>query len=354
MTKKLSKLMVLMLLMALVFTSVGVSLALAQDGKDGNFQKDLQLNMKNGDVANLQKELAKQGLFKVTATGVFGPLTEKAVKQFQKKQGLEETGRVDAETRAVLNKLSVNKGPSVNSGKGNANANAFGAEAMKKIQELMDKIKKLEEKLALAQAALLKQEAVVAEPVAEPVKLPKATSTPEQAAAGIIIHGGVSGPGYPTGPLSLSLINTTLLFDRIGAVKEGIGSLEIKDRQYEAPLETIPPTMGAFPVMINGVANTATQVKVISNLKTQNGVGQHSGTIDIDIDTVPAGHVTLAYDGTATVVGSTITSKGTFKTAKTTGIFAGLVANGTYNMTILESGTMVGSPVTLNLTTVSQ
>lgn len=306
---------------------------------DGNI--DLRLKMRNADVAAVQKDLAKQGLFKAQVTGFFGALTEKAVKQFQQKNGLPETGIVDSATKEALANKKVS---------GKNLMQLSNAEAMNKIQELMDKIKKLEEQLKAAQVALSKQKSVAVKPVIPADKIDPAA----QAAAGIIITGGVSGPGYPTGPLNLTLPASQLLFDRAGQVKEGNGALEIKDRQYEAPLETIPPTFGAFPVAINGVLNTATELKVISNLKAQNGVGKHSGTIDIDIDTVPAGHLTLSYSGSATVVGSTITSKGTFKTAKTTGIFAGLVANGTYNMTIVESGNTVGAPVTVTLSTASQ
>lgn len=173
-------------------------------------------------------------------------------------------------------------------------------------------------------------------------------------AAGVIITGGVSGPGYPTGPLNLVVPSTQLFLDKVGQVKQG-AQLEVKGRQYEVPLETIPPTTASIPITINGVANTANEIKVISNLKVKNGVGQHSGTIDVDIDVLPAaGHLTLQYSGTATVAGSTITSGGVFKTAKSTGIFAGLVAEGTYMMTIAESGSTQGAPATVTITTTSQ
>ncbi len=171
--------------------------------------------------------------------------------------------------------------------------------------------------------------------------------TPEQqAAAGIIITGGVSGPGYPTGPLNMDVPSTQLILDRVGQVKQSPGQLEVKDRQYEVEF-------AAVPVTINGVANTATEVKVISNLKAKNGVGQHQGIIDVDIDTIPGDHVTLQYSGTAAVDGANINSKGTFKTAKTTGIFAGLVAEGTYTMIITETGSTFGSPAIVTISTIS-
>lgn len=318
---------------------------------DATFTKDLRPKMKSEDVAKLQKELADAGLFKAVATGFFGALTERAVKKFQKEHGLPETGVVDSKTRAELNVKSANKGTGTNSGQGNARA--AGSDTAGKIQALTEAIKNLQKQLQKLLDDLDKLGAAAAPASERPIVQSEKVDAAVQAAAGIIITGAVSGPGYPTGPLNLTLPATQLLFDRAGQTKQGGGQLEIKDRQYEAPLETIPPTLGAFPVTINGVANTATQLKVISSLKTKDGVGQHQGSIDVDIDTVPAGHLTLAYSGTATVVGSTITSKGTFKTAKTTGIFAGLIAEGTYEMTIVESGSVAGAPVTVSLVTTS-
>jgi len=62
---------------------------------------------KRGDnspyIADLQDMLIKKGA-KITADGAFGPATEKAVKDFQKKNKLKVTGQIDTDT---LNKLMV-------------------------------------------------------------------------------------------------------------------------------------------------------------------------------------------------------------------------------------------------------
>lgn len=137
-----------------------------------------------------------------------------------------------------------------------------------------------------------------------------------------------------------------MVLDREGQVKQAAGQLEIKDRQYSIEFASVP-------VVINGFSHVANEVKVISNLKVKNGTGQHQGTIDVDIDTLPGGHITLQYSGTATLTGSTITSKGVFKSVKTTGIFAGLVAEGNYEMTTMESGATLGAPATVSITTTS-
>ncbi len=370
MTKNLKITLSLITALALVSSLTAAQFSSAESGSgqsgsgpsDGEvkIEKELRKNMRDGEVAKLQEELAKEGLFKVTATGFFGDLTEKAVKEFQKNHGLPQTGMVDAATKAELNGQaddnqangvnqtpSANQGPSANSGTGNAQSAAISL--TNQVQALMNIVNQLLDKVQKLQAEVSKlQSAATVMPKTAPVKEEKIDPA-AQAAAGVIITGGVSGPGYPTGPLNLTVpAGTQLLFDKAGQVK----GEEIQGRQYEIPLDdTIPPTGSPVAITINGVANMA-GVKIISSLKTKNGVGQHQGTIDID-DTTPAGHVTLQFNGTATVAGSTTTSKGTFKTSKTTGIFTGLVAEGTYDMTITESGTTFGSPVMVSITTVS-
>lgn len=212
---------------------------------------------------------------------------------------------------------------------------------------------------AQAPAAIAAPAGAEAKPAEAPKEAAKEPAAKEPSvittAPGITIDKTLSqGPGYPTGPLDIALPPTQLLLDKVGQVKAG----EVKDRQYEVPLETIPPTTVAIPVTINGASYTASEVKVISNLKTKAGAGQHQGTIDIDIDvplgsTLPAGHITLQYSGSAIVSGSMISSGGVFKTSKMTGVFAGLVSEGTYSMTIIESGQAFGAPATVSIITTS-
>lgn len=298
-------------------------------------QKDLQRNMRDEEVTVLQQELASAGLFDVEPTGFFGTITEKAVRAFQAEHGLAVTGVVDAATRTALNAEDKKAGATAT-----ADGQVTFAQMAKQISGLMETVKQLQVQVEEMRKQLGGQAVTTAGTTNTDVKK---VDPAAQKAAGIIITGGVSGPGYPTGPLAVTLPASQLLLDREGQVN----GTQVKDRQYETALGTITP------VTINGVANNATEVKVISNMKTKDGVGQHQGTIDIDIDTVPLGHVTLAYSGTATVTGSTIASKGTFKTTNATGIFNGLVAEGTYDMTIVETGSTFGSPATVTLTTVT-
>jgi len=158
--------------------------------------------------------------------------------------------------------------------------------------------------------------------------------------------GGNSGSGYPVGTLNMNIPASTLILDRVGTVKANGAQLEVADRQYEGT--------GNFTIYINGQTMTATSLKVISNLKLNAGVGDHSGTVDVDIDLLPnAGHLALQYNGTANMTGSTIYSAGTVKSTKNTGIFAGIVVDGTYTMTIVEYGQTLGSSATFKMTTKS-
>jgi hypothetical protein len=62
------------------------------------FTKTLEIGSKGKNVRELQKKL------KLKVDGEFGPLTEKGVKAFQKKNGLLETGLVDIKTWDLLAK----------------------------------------------------------------------------------------------------------------------------------------------------------------------------------------------------------------------------------------------------------
>lgn len=65
----------------------------------------LKKGMKNNEVMELQKVLIANGLLKIsTPTSYFGTLTQKAVKEFQIKNGLRGDGVIGELSRTVLNK----------------------------------------------------------------------------------------------------------------------------------------------------------------------------------------------------------------------------------------------------------
>ncbi len=62
----------------------------------------LKVGSKGNAVTDLQNKLKKAGTFHVEATGYFGPVTEKAVKDFQKAKKLQVTGTATKETMDAL------------------------------------------------------------------------------------------------------------------------------------------------------------------------------------------------------------------------------------------------------------
>ncbi|HLD34760.1 MAG TPA: hypothetical protein VJB62_02755, partial [Patescibacteria group bacterium] len=89
----------------------------------------------------------------------------------------------------------------------------MGADAQ--MMELMAMIQALQMEIKAMRAELNGMKPAAAPSSAEAMEDKPAEPTIEQQkAAGVIITGGVSGPGYPTGPLNISLPATQLLFDR--------------------------------------------------------------------------------------------------------------------------------------------
>lgn len=64
--------------------------------------KTLKKGSKGDDVKKLQQQLQSSGLYNGKADGIFGPLTEQAVKTFQKAHNLAIDGIVGPLTRAAL------------------------------------------------------------------------------------------------------------------------------------------------------------------------------------------------------------------------------------------------------------
>lgn len=139
--------------------------------------------------------------------------------------------------------------------------------------------------------------------------------------------------------LSLFVNRVELPLAQVGEVKDDGDELEVKDRQYEGE-------SGAFLVKLNDVHFRADEIKVSSNLRVENGVTEHRGTIEIGS---VFGRITLEYQGTASVNNSTVLSKGVFKVNKATDVFEGLRASASYKMTIVESGGTLGSPAAVTI-----
>jgi hypothetical protein len=72
-----------------------------------NFTADLKLGMEGNDVTELQKRLTAEGVYSDPVTGYFGQLTLQAVKTYQAKVGVPNTGFVGPLTRGQLNASQV-------------------------------------------------------------------------------------------------------------------------------------------------------------------------------------------------------------------------------------------------------
>lgn len=80
---------------------VGVCYYLANDVHYGQRDKTT-----NGSVVNLQAFLHAKGYLAVEPTGFFGPMTLKAVKQFQKENGIQQTGKAGPLTRGRMKEIT--------------------------------------------------------------------------------------------------------------------------------------------------------------------------------------------------------------------------------------------------------
>lgn len=90
----------------LVLFALIANVALAQSG-NLKLKKHLRLGMSDADIALLQEILATDPDVypEALVTGYFGPLTEKAVRKFQAKNGIETVGNVGPKTFARINEL---------------------------------------------------------------------------------------------------------------------------------------------------------------------------------------------------------------------------------------------------------
>ncbi|MEZ4211219.1 MAG: peptidoglycan-binding domain-containing protein, partial [Candidatus Paceibacterota bacterium] len=70
-----------------------------------SFMSPMKKGSKFGEVSKLQELLNKKGISVGIVDGLFGPLTDMAVKQFQSQNSLDSDGIVGPMTRGVLNKV---------------------------------------------------------------------------------------------------------------------------------------------------------------------------------------------------------------------------------------------------------
>ncbi|MGI6113492.1 MAG: LysM peptidoglycan-binding domain-containing protein [Mahellales bacterium] len=98
MNKKVLRVTVLVVVALLL---LGTSTSMAQAA----FTRNLVEGMSGEDVRQAQDLLKSLGYFKVDSTGYFGPVTKKAVMDFQRDYGISTTGNIGPITRGKMNEL---------------------------------------------------------------------------------------------------------------------------------------------------------------------------------------------------------------------------------------------------------
>ncbi len=73
-----------------------------QDGKMNGQQESASTNLSQDEIRQVQQALDSKGFKAGRADGRLGPETKNALNEFQKKQGLEQTGTPDEQTLAAL------------------------------------------------------------------------------------------------------------------------------------------------------------------------------------------------------------------------------------------------------------
>jgi peptidoglycan hydrolase-like protein with peptidoglycan-binding domain len=89
-----------------VSESGGVPATTTSDSPCIRFSRNLAVGAQGTDIMQLQKFLATQGFFTMTATGYFGPITRQAVIDFQSAHGISPIGFVGPLTRTAIASVS--------------------------------------------------------------------------------------------------------------------------------------------------------------------------------------------------------------------------------------------------------
>lgn len=110
--------------------------ALKSRGKVTPTTPTMKIGSRGNDVTELQKALTTAGTFHVGVTGYFGPVTEKAVKDFQKAKGISVTGTATQETLNALKNLTerVATPPTTDSAENDTLQNGSKGQLVKELQ----------------------------------------------------------------------------------------------------------------------------------------------------------------------------------------------------------------------------
>lgn len=101
------------------FLAAGVLAAAPAFAQPAQQQETVPVQMSSKQVMNLQQKLKQQGFYNGQIDGNWGPETQTAVKDFQKKEDLPVTGQLDPQTMQKLG-IQMNEGSSGSSSSGSA------------------------------------------------------------------------------------------------------------------------------------------------------------------------------------------------------------------------------------------
>ena len=94
---------------AVALSFAGTAFAIAPNGPSGQGQQT--------EIMQLQQKLHAKGLYQGKVDGIDGPKTQAALRQYQGKNGLHQTGRLDQQTEQ---KLGLNKAGAATEGYGSS------------------------------------------------------------------------------------------------------------------------------------------------------------------------------------------------------------------------------------------
>lgn len=93
-------------------TTVSALSNTSASSKSSGSTSDLSVGMRGSAVTDLQTKLKAKGYYTYTVDGIFGQITKTAVQNFQKANGLSQTGVADSKTLSALSKSSDAAKPS--------------------------------------------------------------------------------------------------------------------------------------------------------------------------------------------------------------------------------------------------
>ena len=118
------------------------------------FLRNLSFGMTAPDVKELQKRMIEEGTYSGDVTGYYGRLTSLAVKEYQSRHGIPQTGNMGPKTRSALNEEGSVLGESTVSTSGTV---LTQEERVSRIKQLLERVLELQKQLLALKAGKKKE-----------------------------------------------------------------------------------------------------------------------------------------------------------------------------------------------------